>query len=232
MRCEKCGALLGNRLIKINGVLLCENCAREVTRDQQLLFNSAFPILDELTGGFMNGGLDFANTRITCSKCGSTLRDIEASGKVGCIDCYNTFNETILKFLLKRQGNSEYRGRSPGEEILIETAGNEEDDPVAGNKDEVNAAEKTSSARRTAKKKAEDKPEEKTEKVSAKKTEKASDTKAGASREDRIAKLNKADLGMLDDKALEDGMKLAVECEDYALAARLRDELKSRKGDK
>ena len=48
---------------------------------------------------------------------------------------------------------------------------------------------------------------------------------------DILAKLRNADLGTVSDEMLEQGMKKAAEVEDYDLAVRLRDELKSRKGD-
>ena len=36
---------------------------------------------------------DFGNSTLTCPKCGMTLREFENEGRVGCIECYNTFNE-------------------------------------------------------------------------------------------------------------------------------------------
>ena len=44
-------------------------------------------------------------------------------------------------------------------------------------------------------------------------------------------KLLKADLGMVDDDDLHEAMLQAAAAEDYVFAAKLRDELKSRKGD-
>lgn len=215
MKCQRCGADLENKFIKINGVLMCENCAREATRDLNSALSSAFPMLDELSGGLFGAGLDldFANTRISCSKCGSTLRDIEKTGRVGCIECYNTFNETILKFILKRQGNSKYKGRNPGEAINL-------DELLDGESDDEAKAQEAKPKKTTVKKTS--KPEEKKVEQKESKTDK----------EDKLAKLSKADLGMLSDSDLNEGMKLAVEKEDYALAARFRDELKGRKGDK
>ena len=45
-----------------------------------------------------------------------------------------------------------------------------------------------------------------------------------------LEKLAKADLGMLSDEELKNGIKLAAENEDYVLASKLRDELKGRNG--
>jgi len=44
-----------------------------------------------------------------------------------------------------------------------------------------------------------------------------------------VDQLKKADLGMLSDEDLENGIKAAAEAEEYVLASKLRDELKGRK---
>ncbi|MBQ4271242.1 MAG: UvrB/UvrC motif-containing protein [Clostridiales bacterium] len=211
MRCERCGGPIdGNKIIRLNGVTICEKCARELRIDTSLMGGSildqAFPMLNELTNAFLNPGpdLEFANTKIRCPKCGTTLRDVESSGQVGCIECYNVFNETVLKKILKSQGNSEYKGRNPGE--LTETEA-----PVRpGSPDEEKHQEQPKPA---APRRAKATPKEPTKK-------------------DLLERIKKADLGMISDSDLEEAMKLAAEKEDYDLAARFRDELKSRKEDK
>ncbi|MBR6483988.1 MAG: UvrB/UvrC motif-containing protein [Clostridiales bacterium] len=207
MRCERCGGPIdGNRIIRLNGVTICERCARELRVDTTLmseasLLGQAFPMLDELTNAFMSAGpdLEFANTKIRCPKCGTTLRDVETSGQVGCIECYNVFNETVLKRILKSQGSSEYKGRAPGEGVELKMDGPAAEGP----------GEKTPKAK-AAPKSAPKPPKEPTKK-------------------DLLERIKKADLGMISDSDLEEAMKLAAEKEDYDLAARFRDELKSRK---
>ena len=122
MKCSRCGAQIGNSFVKVNGMLLCDNCARslkidEVFRRQTDIFNQAFPSLDVFSLG---SELDFSNTKIRCPRCGTSLRDIEQGGQLGCIECYNTFNESILKNILKLQGSSEYMGRKPGDRVDVE----------------------------------------------------------------------------------------------------------------
>ena len=208
MRCSKCGATIGNSFVKVNGMLLCDNCARdlkidEVFRRQTDIFNQAFPSLDVFPNVFSLGSdLDFSNTKIKCPKCGTTLRDVESGSQLGCIECYNTFNESILKNILKLQGSSEYMGRKPGVTADIEIATTDMNIPT-DNKE--------------AKKDAEVKPVAEPSKTKEDK--------------DILAKLRNADLGTVSDEMLEQGMKKAAEVEDYDLAVRLRDELKSRKGD-
>ena len=216
MRWERRGApILGNKIIRYNGILLCEKCARDLRVEDQFrasaadLFNQPFTILGELSNAIMTGGneLDFANanTQIRCPRCKTTLRDVETNGTVGCIECYNTFNETILKDILKRQGSSEYKGRKPGTRADIQELKDASPKPKA-----PVAAKETDSPAAEPEKKEAPKPS----------------TKA-----DLLEKIKKADLGTVSDDDLQEAMMLAAKNEDYDLAVRLRDELKSRKGD-
>lgn len=203
MRCSRCGAQIGNSYVRFNGVLLCEDCARElkideVFRRQNSIFDQAFPMLDEFPGVFSAGSdLDFANAKIRCPRCGTTLRDIESGGQLGCIECYNTFNESIMKNILKRQGSSEYMGRKPGEAADVKGEA-KQDTPV----------------QETAQVKPEIKEEPKAPK---------------ANNDDILTKMKDADLSTFTDQEIEDAMKKAAAAEDYSLAVKLRDELKSRK---
>lgn len=213
MRCSRCGAQIGNSYVRFNGVLLCDSCARElkigeVFRRQNALFDQAFPMLDEFPGIFSAGSdLDFANAKIRCPRCGTTLRELESGGQLGCIECYNTFNESIMKNILKLQGSSEYMGRKPAEasEIKADVKDAVSSDPVQG---EELSAQPAASEKKT---------------VKAKKDE--------AKTEDLLAKVKDADLTEFTDKEIEDAMKKAAEAEEYSLAVKLRDELKSRKGE-
>lgn len=203
MRCSRCGAQIGNSYVRFNGVLLCEDCARElkideVFRRQNSIFDQAFPMLDEFPGVFSAGSdLDFANAKIRCPRCGTTLRDIESGGQLGCIECYNTFNESIMKNILKRQGSSEYMGRKPGEAA-----------DVKGEAKQGTPVQETAQV----------KPEIKEESKAPE-----------ANNDDILTKMKDADLSTFTDQEIEDAMKKAAAAEDYSLAVRLRDELKSRK---
>ena len=206
MRCSRCGAQIGNSYVRFNGVLLCEDCARElkvdeVFRRQNLLFDQAFPMLGDFPGVFSSGSdLDFANAKIRCPRCGTTLRELESGGQLGCIECYNTFNESILKDILKRQGSSEYMGRKPGEAANIKVSAKAEAAPSDDKQETAEAAPSKEEAKQ---------PETK--------------------QEDILEKVKDADLSGFTDLELEDAMKKAAAAEDYALAVKLRDELKSRK---
>ena len=217
MRCERCGKELTNRIIKINGVTYCENCARLMGYDRFLkepadFLGNPFSQLDEIASSLMQmNELDFGNSTLTCPKCGMTLREFETEGRVGCIECYNTFNDNIVREMFKQQGNSEYAGRLPAQSA----------DTDAETSD-VPQAKKKAAAPKTIEMEISDKAEEP---VKETKAPAAKAAKGGLT----LDQLMKADLGMLSDEDLEKGIKVAAEAEEYKLASRLRDELKGRK---
>ena len=217
MRCERCGKELTNRIIKVNGTVYCENCARlmgydRFLRDPAELMGNPFAPLDQIASSLMQmNELDFGNSTLTCPKCGMTLREFENDSRVGCIECYNTFNDNIVREMFKQQGNTEYIGRMPAQSADTETE--TEEIPQIRNTTGIDS--------KTAKPEAaETKETEKAEPVPEKKTEKGELT---------LEQLMKADLGMLSDEDLEKGIKVAADAEEYKLASRLRDELKGRK---
>ncbi len=217
MRCERCGKELTNRIIKINGVTYCENCARLMGYDRFLkepadFLGNPFSQLDEIASSLMQmNELDFGNSTLTCPKCGMTLREFETEGRVGCIECYNTFNDNIVREMFKQQGNSEYAGRLPAQSA----------DTDAETSD-VPQAKKKAAAPKTVEMEISDKAEEP---VKETKAPAAKAAKGGLT----LDQLMKADLGMLSDEDLEKGIKVAAEAEEYKLASKLRDELKGRK---
>ena len=217
MRCERCGKELTNRIIKINGVTYCENCARLMGYDRFLkdpsdFLGNPFSQLDEIASSLMQmNELDFGNSTLTCPKCGMTLREFENEGRVGCIECYNTFNDNIVREMFKQQGNSEYAGRLPAQSA----------DTDAETSD-VPQAKKKAAAPKTIEMEISDKAEEP---VKETKAPAAKAAKGGLT----LDQLMKADLGMLSDEDIEKGIKVAAEAEEYKLASRLRDELKGRK---
>jgi protein-arginine kinase activator protein McsA len=214
MKCARCGAEVTNKIIKINGVIYCENCVKELGYDRFLknpeeLLGAAFSPLDEIASSFAKmAELDFGNSALTCPKCGMSLREFENKGIVGCIECYNTFGDYVTKEMFRQQGADEYAVRAPGQSLIAEDSLIGEDDSAEEKKDTSKAEAKDDGAK---KERAEDK---------------AADT---AGDEKKLEKLSKADIGMLTDEELTEGIKLATKLENYQLAIRFRDELKGRK---
>ena len=219
MRCERCGKELTNRIIKINGVTYCDNCARlmgydRFLRDPSDLMGNPFAPLDQIASSLMQmSELDFGNSTLTCPKCGMTLREFENEGRVGCIECYNTFNENIIREMFKQQGNSEYAGRLPAQSADTDAETKEIPQIRKISKPGIETVKTASSEKKASSK----------EEVKADSVKK--DEKGGLT----LEQLAKADLGMLSDEDLEKGIRIAAEAEEYKLASRLRDELKGRK---
>lgn len=218
MRCARCGVELTNKIIKINDVPYCENCARimgygKFLRSPEEMLGSAFSPFDEIASTIMQmNELDFGNSALSCPKCGMTLRDFEKRGRLGCIECYNTFNDYIVKEMFKQQGESTYGGRLPGQ--CAEMKNIKTDALPEAKKEETSEAKAEPEA-----------------KESSEVKEPANSAESGSvSSADKLEKLAKADLGMLSDEELKNGIKLAAENEDYVLASKLRDELKGRNG--
>ena len=219
MRCARCGVELTNKIIKINDVPYCENCARimgygKFLRSPEEMLGSAFSPFDEIANSIMQmNELDFGNSALSCPKCGMTLRDFERKGRLGCIECYNTFNDYIVKEMFKQQGESTYGGRMPAQ--FAELSGEENEQPAPSKKEAL--AEKA--------------PVKEEAKESGNEAEPAAEESADlkALALEKLAKLEKADLGMLSDEDLQTAIKLAADNEDYILASKLRDELKGRK---
>lgn len=220
MRCERCGKELTNRIIKINGITYCDNCARLMGYDRYLrdpsdILGNPFAPLDQIASSLLQmNELDFGNSTLTCPKCGMTLREFENEGRVGCIECYNTFNDNIVREMFKQQGNSEYAGRLPSQSAETDA---ESKEVIQAPKSELSVKKIDAVAQTPAA------PEVKEEKA------KADDTPKSEKGSLTIDQLKKADLGMLSDEDLEKGIKLAAEVEEYILASKLRDELKGRK---
>src|ERR1044071_3215366 len=90
---------------------LCKQCA------QQKGFETGESILKSPLGGFIQamgkGGasvLPTAADGLRCAACGSTLRDFRESGRLGCAQCYESF-ETHLRDLPRRlHGSSQHVG--------------------------------------------------------------------------------------------------------------------------
>src|SRR2546428_12933 len=90
---------------------LCKQCA------QVKGFETGDSILKSPLGGFIQamgkGGASLLPTPadgLRCSACGATLRDFRESGRLGCAQCYESF-ETHLRDLLRRlHGSSQHVG--------------------------------------------------------------------------------------------------------------------------
>ncbi|MBO5852815.1 MAG: UvrB/UvrC motif-containing protein [Clostridia bacterium] len=124
MLCQKCGQNMATTHIKtvIGGKVteqnLCGYCAAKKGYTG-FADGSISGLLSSMLGQVMksdNGVFEQA-----CSCCGSTFADIAETGKVGCAECYKTFETELLPYLKRIHGSINHTGKTPGSTELVVT---------------------------------------------------------------------------------------------------------------
>ena len=121
MKCQKCGINEATTHIKqiINGhkseVWLCHKCAGE-----ENVFSSFKPAADYDFENFFSNlwgaptpELKQPQNNSICKTCGTTLRDIQSRGKLGCSDCYSVFERILQRPLKEIHGSVTHTGKLP-----------------------------------------------------------------------------------------------------------------------
>lgn len=122
MLCDNCGKREANVRYSenINGrrkeLHLCEECSKKLGIGQM---DFSMPIdFSSFFGGFMDELLEpefmpMLNTLKTlkCDNCGYTFEDIANTGKLGCANCYDVFEERLDPIIRKIQGANHHTGR-------------------------------------------------------------------------------------------------------------------------
>ncbi|MBO5358291.1 MAG: UvrB/UvrC motif-containing protein [Clostridia bacterium] len=118
MLCEKCGKNHATTHIKtvVNGIVreynLCSTCAAQSGYGS----NSITGMLASMLGDMSP---QTVKSQKRCSVCGATFSDIAHSGKMGCGECYKTFNDEILPYLKRVHGATRHVGKIPNRAPLI-----------------------------------------------------------------------------------------------------------------
>ena len=122
MKCDNCGR--NEATVKysenINGVKrnlnLCHECSEKLGINK-MSFNIPIGISDFFGGFFDDFETDgfepfLAQARnIKCNNCGITFDDIINTGKLGCGECYETFESKIAPLMREIQGSNKHEGR-------------------------------------------------------------------------------------------------------------------------
>ena len=90
---------------------LCEDCAREKSATMEQHFG-----LSDLLAGLADLGAQFGTeeeTRLSCANCGMTTIDFKRIGRLGCSECYRSFEKSLAGLLKRIQGSSHHVGKSP-----------------------------------------------------------------------------------------------------------------------
>ena len=124
MLCENCGKRQANVRYteSINGITkeinLCEECSRKLGITNSMDMDVFSMDIPSFFGSFLE---DFANdgmmpmldksAQIRCKSCNSTFDDIIKSGKLGCPNCYDSFDFKLDPILKRIQGANRHVGR-------------------------------------------------------------------------------------------------------------------------
>ena len=114
----------------INGnkreMMLCEECSRKLGINKMSLklpidFSSFFgDFLSEYEKNDLLPLFSENPNMLKCKTCNMTYKDFLNTGKLGCADCYDTFEDEIDQILRRVQGSSEYLGRKGSFETIDE----------------------------------------------------------------------------------------------------------------
>lgn len=122
MKCENCGKREANVRYQenINGrkreLNLCEECSRKLGIGQM---DFSIPMdFSNFLGDFMEEletpeFMPMLNTlkALKCDSCGYTFDDIINTGRLGCKDCYDVFEDRLDPIIKRIQGSNKHIGR-------------------------------------------------------------------------------------------------------------------------
>jgi len=110
MKCYKCRENEAEVKIEIKQfgikkeLLLCETCAK-----QEGIFNDDYIDIDFVP--FMAFNEFELQTERICKVCNTKASEFLQTGYVGCKNCYVEFNDLILSFIKRFQGDSKHIGK-------------------------------------------------------------------------------------------------------------------------
>ena len=122
MKCSHCGEREGvvslTQIVEgdVRTLSLCAKCAEEKG------IETGVGVADTPLGGFLAAlgeGLDpdaplTAALETACSGCGATLREFRETGRVGCAECYRSFDAPLRELLRRLHGSTHHTGRRYG----------------------------------------------------------------------------------------------------------------------
>jgi len=124
MLCENCKKREANVRYSenINGIKkelhLCEECSEKLGITDEMNFRMPTFDFSNFFGSFFEdlGTSDFMPLlnevkQLKCESCGFTFNDIVDTGRYGCANCYDTFEDRMDPILKKLQGANRHNGR-------------------------------------------------------------------------------------------------------------------------
>lgn len=143
MLCDKCKKNPAVAHIKtvINGMVyekhLCEECAHE--EQAGITFDNPF---SSFFSSFFDGLPSTHEDTKVCPNCKTTLSDILNRGKIGCSECYKTFESDLIPYIKRIQGSSEHIGKGKSAPEGQTVAENDNETTIGKLKNELQLAVK------------------------------------------------------------------------------------------
>ena len=91
---------------------LCANCAAKAQLLQSPLPGQNKGVLFQLLQKTAKRSLE--SKEVACQRCGMTLHEFRAQGRMGCQDCYSVFSQHLAPLLLRMHQAAQHVGRTPG----------------------------------------------------------------------------------------------------------------------
>lgn len=96
---------------------LCAGCMMEMNRKMTggSLMDLLSGILTSVSERESAKDTEGPENDLVCGQCGTTLRGFLKSGRLGCAQCYHTFEEQLQPMLLRIHGRVRHAGRVPAQ---------------------------------------------------------------------------------------------------------------------
>lgn len=94
-------------------VYLCEECAKETGHIDE---NDVFSFKNLITGILNPNTKDYEfqqGKALKCENCGLSYEEFVKEGKVGCADCYDTFENKLRPLIKRIHGSEKHIGKAP-----------------------------------------------------------------------------------------------------------------------
>ena len=125
MICNVCGVnestihlteIINDQMIEIH---LCESCAQEKGTE----FKTHFNVNDLLAGLTDTGKWNLESPEKTlakCAHCGMTYEEFGKKGRLGCAQCYSSFEKMLLPLIRRIQRSTMHLGKRPEKNATIQ----------------------------------------------------------------------------------------------------------------
>jgi protein arginine kinase activator len=123
MQCEACGkapatiTYTEHREDKITTLRLCQACAQERGLNISLT-SKKYPLAEPLAAlaeGLVPDEKDKLSS-LCCRSCELPFSTFAATGRLGCPDCYTSFEAQLKPLLRKAHGSTEHAGKTPSKD--------------------------------------------------------------------------------------------------------------------